>query len=293
MSWLRRRAWPVIVDTLTGWNHDDGFLLSAAMAYYASFALFPLLLVLIAVLGFVLRFSQQMQNSQAEVLAAVQSNVSPWLADQLRHVLTGVQTNASLGGPLGLAALIFTAIGIFAQFEQILDRVWKVPVNVNPGWLQAIRDAFYDRVVAFLMLLGVGFLLLVIIVSDLVLAGIREYALRVTGGVGFGALQMLVTLVLYTGLFTIVYKVFPPAPVRWREALAGGLLVGLVWQVGQRLMANYLIGEHYSAYGVVGSFIAVMLWMYYSSAVVFLGAEFVKAICANCEAARKANPANP
>jgi membrane protein len=286
--WLKQHAGPVVASTLKGWNEDDGFLLSAAMAYYAAFSLFPLLLVLIAILGFVLRVSQQLQSAREEVLGVVQTNLSPWLADQLRHVLAGVQTNAGLGGPLGLAALIFAAIGIFAQFEQIFDRVWKVPAASGHGWLQAIRDAVYDRLVAFLMLLAVGFLLLVIIVSDLVLAGIREYAARVTGGTGSSVIQAVVTLALYTGLFTVVYKVFPPAPVRWREALAGGLLVGVVWQVGQKLMSTYLIGEHYSAYGVVGSFIAVMLWMYYSSAVVFLGAEFVKAICAECAAAREA-----
>jgi len=288
MRWPKKRVWPVISSTLTGWNDDDGFLLSAAMAYYASFALFPLFLVLIALLGLVLRFSQQVQNSQEQLLAVVESNVSPWLAEQLTLVLAGVQTNAALGGPVGLLALIFAAIGLFAQFEQIFDRVWKVPGKKSAGWLHAIRDALYDRAVAFLMLIAVSFLLVVVVVADLVLVGIREYATRVTGGMGWQVIQLLTTLALFTLLFTIVYKVFPPVRIRWREALAGGLFVGLVWQLGQKLMATYLIGEHYSAYGVVGSFIAVMLWMYYSSAVVFLGAEFVKAICTHCNPDRMA-----
>jgi membrane protein len=72
--------------------------------------------------------------------------------------------------------------------------------------------------------------------------------------------------------------VLPRAPIRWREALAGGALVSIIWKIGLLLLTPFLIGEKYSAYGVVGSFIAIMIWMYYASAVVFLGAEFVKVL---------------
>jgi membrane protein len=77
-------------------------------------------------------------------------------------------------------------------------------------------------------------------------------------------------------LFTVIYRVLPKQSVRWRDALAGGVLVAIIWEVGQQLLAPLVIGEKYSAYGVVGSFIAVMLWMYYASAVLFIGAEFVQ-----------------
>jgi membrane protein len=90
------------------------------------------------------------------------------------------------------------------------------------------------------------------------------------------------TLVLNAVLFGTLYKVLPRAPVRWREALAGGVLVAVIWRLGLLVLTPFLIGEKYSAYGVVGSFIAIMIWMYYASAVVFLGAEFVQVLCRRC-----------
>ena len=79
-------------------------------------------------------------------------------------------------------------------------------------------------------------------------------------------------------LFTVIYKILPKAAVRWRDAAAGGLLTALTWQIGQRVLESIVISNNYSAYGVVGSFLAVMLWMYYASAVILLGAEFVRAL---------------
>jgi membrane protein len=249
------------------------------MAYCAAFSLFPLCLVLIAALGVVTRFSPQVQDEQRQLLKLVAENVSPWLAEQLGQVLAGVQTNALVGGPLGLATLILAAIGIFAQLENIFDRIWGTGRSSSKGWLAAIREALFGRLVAFLMLLGVGALLIVILVADVVLAGVRTYVLQVPAGLmAWRASQIILTVVGIALLLGVIYKVLPRARVRWREALGGGLLAAVVWQIGQRLLVAFVIGEKYSAYGVVGSFIAVMLWVYYASAVVFLGAEFVRAL---------------
>ncbi len=81
--------------------------------------------------------------------------------------------------------------------------------------------------------------------------------------------------------FTLIFKILPKAPVRWRDASAGGMLTAVTWQIGQRLLESFVISNNYSAYGIVGSFLAVMLWMYYASAVVLLGAEFVRVLDVN------------
>ena len=94
-------VWRVLQQSWKGWQEDDGFLLSAAMAYYAAFSLFPLCLVLISILGFVLRLSKRADNAQAVVLDLVKQQWNPWLAEQLQFLLSGVRENAGLGGPLG------------------------------------------------------------------------------------------------------------------------------------------------------------------------------------------------
>ena len=108
-NWLRHRAWPVLYDTWAGFMKHDGLMLSAAMAYAAAFSLFPLCLVLMAVLGFITRFSSQVQSEQQQLLATVSERVSPWLAQQMGSLLAGVQSRAFFGGPLGIITLIVGA----------------------------------------------------------------------------------------------------------------------------------------------------------------------------------------
>ena len=118
------------------------------------------------------------------------------------------------------------------------------------------------------------------VVNVYVLAGVRmNIENRLPGGVMLsGWTQFLFTAATNALLFGLIYKVLPKVTIRWRDALAGGLLVSLVWLLGQRLLVTFLIGPSYTAYGIVGSFIAVMIWVYYVSVILFLGAEFVEAL---------------
>lgn len=282
-SWIRRVAWPVIRETIHRWNQDDCSLLAAAMAYYAAFSLFPLCLLLISILGFAMRYWEKAQSAQDQLLYAISQNASPWVAEQLRGMLANVQLNASLNAPLALFGLVAAAIGIFVQFDSILDRIWGAAPSQH-GLVAALRRALIERLTAFLMLLGLGALLVAIFLIDLTLSGIRHYVVDLPGGeLAWPLLQGSISLLLNTLLFGTLYRVLPRQPVRWREALAGGLLVAVIWKFGMLFLTHWLIGEKYTAYGVVGSFVAIMLWMYYASAVVFLGAEFVQVICRHCD----------
>ena len=125
LQWLRHRLVPTFRETFRGFSEDDGPLLSAAMAYYAAFSLFPLMLVLIAILGLVMRYWSKAADSKDQLLELVGENVTPWLSEQLGSILLGIETNAGLGGPLGLVTLVIAAIGIFMQLERIFDRIWR------------------------------------------------------------------------------------------------------------------------------------------------------------------------
>lgn len=278
MTWLTGRAWPIVHKTWQGWQEDDGFLLSAAMAYYAAFSLFPLCLVLIAILGFVMQWSSQAEDAQRKLLDLVSQNAGPWLASQLQALLAGVKARAGLGGPIGIFTLLLAALGVFLQFDSMFDRIFRTP-SESKSWLGAIRTALVDRLMAFLMLLGVGALVLVIFLTNMVLTGMRPYVVQLPAGLAaweWG--QFAFTVVTNALLFGLIYRVLPRARIRWREALAGGTLVSVVWIIGQQILVSFVIGEGYTAYGIVGSFIAVMLWLYYVSVTVFLGAEFVQAL---------------
>jgi membrane protein len=276
---LLGKPWRVLRMTWEGWQRDDGFLLSAAMAYYAAFSLFPLCLVLIAVLGFVMRLSAQAQDARQQLFREVEQHAGPWLAGQLEALLAGVSSHAGLGGPVGIVTLLLAAIGIFLQLNYMFDKIWGTGSATAKGWLASLRGVLLGRLTAFLMLLAVGGLLIAIFLADVVRTGLRSYVVQLPAGrTVWHWWEIAVTLAGSALLFALLYKVLPKAPIRWRDALAGGVFVSLVWFLGQRLLVVLLIGEGYSAYGVVGSFIAVMLWLYYASATVFLGAEFVRAL---------------
>ncbi len=278
-NWITRRAWPVLRSTWNGWWEDDGSLLSAATAYYAAFSLFPVCLVVIAIIGLLGPYSTFLQDQRSKLIEAAAQNVSPWLAGQLEDILTSVQSEATLGGPLGLLALILAAIGIFMQLESIVNRIWHTPGRVAGSWLGAIRDALWDRLLAFVILLAIGSMLIVVFLADIVLAGLRHFLVQLpVGQLAWQIVPPLATVVGNALLLTVIYKVLPRAPVRWREALGGGLLAAVLWTVGQHVLLYLVVGEKYSAYGVFGALIALMFWFYYASAAVFIGAEFVRAL---------------
>jgi membrane protein len=248
------------------------------MAYYGAFCLFPLCLVLIAILGFLTRFSVRVHDARQQLVHLAREGVSPWLADQLDLLLRGVETHAGLGGPIGLAALLLGAVGIFMQLDYTFAKIWEKDPGPR-GWLAAIRSALHDRLVAFLMLLGAGVLLAAVFVADVAMAAVRHTVAQLPAGHSlWHVVQWAIPIVSYTLLLSLIYKTFPRAPVRWREALTGGLAAGVVWFAGQALLIRFAIGDSYTAYGVVGSFVALMLWFYYASAVVFLGAELVRSL---------------
>ena len=210
------------------------------------------------------------------------SRWSPWLADQLQALLAGVKENAGLGGPLGAVTLLAAAIVVFLQLDYMFGRIFgATKTSSTTSWWGYVRTVLYDRLSAFLMLMAVGALLLGLFVANVyVLAGVRmNIENRLPGGAMLsGWAQFLFTAVTNALLFGLIYKVLPKVAIRWRDALAGGLLVSLVWILGQRLLVTFLIGPSYTAYGIVGSFIAVMIWVYYVSVILFLGAEFVEAL---------------
>lgn len=280
-SWLSRiRAG--LLGTPGEWYSRDGALLSAALAYYAAISLFPTCLVLIAALGFISRSSAAVNQRQQELLDTIATNTSPWLADQLRDVLAEIRTQADLGAPLGVVTLLFAAIGVFGQLESSFQRIFEPPVTPSQGILATLRLALYDRLLAFLLLLATGGIVLLVFLLNITLSALKSHFPTLSGNTPtWQALQTTLNLCLNTLLFTVLYKALPRVRVKWAAAWPGGVLLAIVWQVGQRVVERFVISDRYSAYGVVGSFLAIALWINYASCVLFLGAVFVRRLNAN------------
>ncbi len=205
-------------------------------------------------------------------------NTSPALAGHLQAVLDQVSGRATLGGPVVLAALLLAAIGVFGQIETAFDRIWKSPAGGWRGISGAILNALYYRLRAFLMLMGAG-LVLAALAAGIAVSTIRNLTPGIAaGGLAWRLAEIVLSAVLFWLFFTLLYKSLPKVRVRWSEAARAGLLAALLWEATRQLLACFFVGESYTAYGVVGSLIAVMLWIYVASSILFLGAEHVRVL---------------
>ncbi len=277
---LIRRVGFVIYETFARWNRNDGLLLAASMAYYAALSFFPLLLVLISVLGFALRYNPELSNSvQERILWILAHNAGPEMAASVRTVLSEVSVNASVGGPLGLLTLIFGAIGIFAQLDAAFGRIWHDGSERAHGIWPVIREVLGNRLKAFLILLALGLLLIALFFSNMALAVVHQRAMESElGAWGWRKLQWPLTISINTLVFACLYKTLPRPSVFWLHALGGGVFVAVVWELGRQVLAYAIVQSNYGAYGVVGAFMAMMVWVYYASILLFLGAQMVQVL---------------
>jgi membrane protein len=277
-NWLKIRL-RQLKQTFSRWRHDDGSLMAASMAYYATFSFFPMLLFLTAVLGFVLQFSSGAQNAEQELLKMLSQGTSPVLAENVQAALSGIRTRAVIGGPLGFAALFLAAVVMFTHLETILDRVWNTP-RQRKGIIDAMRHTLLHRLRAFLMLLTVGLLVFAAFIASMVTMAIQSLTTNLPGGPWlWSVLQVVLSVGLNWMLFTVIYKVLPKVKVHWGEASRGGNLAAVLWEISRQLLAlYYTMGKNFSAYGVVGSVIVLMLWIYIACGVLILGAQYVKVI---------------
>ena len=277
--WLRDQIWPVLSRSMTSFQQDDGLTLAAATAFYAALSFFPLLLVLLASFGVVLQVSEFAQNEQRALIDWITQTASKGLAEQIGDILSTVKVQATVSGPLGLLTLLLVAIGTFAQIDSAFDRIWSVPSTHSPTVLQFLRRVLVDRLKAFLLLLAFGTLILASFVLGIVLSTLARYGqVFPWAPLGWQAVRSASFVALNALLFALLYRILPRASVGWRDALAGGVLVAIVWDLGRQLLSLLVIGGKYSAYGVVGAFIAMMVWVYYASLILYDGAEIVKVL---------------
>jgi membrane protein len=279
IHWLTQRFWPRLYRAATKWQQDDGLTWAASLAYYGAFSFFPLVLVILAGAGLVLSVSSSAQLHQQQLVKLIGEQTSPQLAEEVAKVLSGVKSSAAIGGPIGLATLVLGAIGIFMQLEAAFDRIWKVTDDNAPKRtiLRIIRTVLFTRLRAFLMLIGAGLIVLAAFIANMVLAGISRYTEQIPmGSLVFHVLQLGLSAFLNGLMFTIIYRVIPKRHVPWLQAIGGGLVAGVAWEIGRQLLALLIVGKSYTAYGVIGSFIILMLWFYYAGLVLLFGAEFVQ-----------------
>jgi len=262
------------------WRQDDGNVWAAAMAYYSALAFFPLLMILTAGLGLVLRFTGWGRDARARLLESIADQTSASLADEINHALNALESNAAVGGPIGAVIMLTVSVAMFAHFERSFDRIWGRADRPPRGMLYAVRNALRRRLVAFVMLLATGTLVVITFIAGMALDAAAAWGNDLwpipSWSVKFA--HAVVSFVINGAMFALIYKTLPRVRVGWNEATRGAMVAAVIWELGRLVLGLFLPISRYSAYGVVGSFIATLLWVYFASCVVFLGAEYVKVV---------------
>ena len=259
-------------ETFTRWMEDKASGLAAALAYYALFSLAPLLLIATALAGLV--FGEE--AAQGHLYVQIASLVGKDSAKAIQAVVANVsfdRTGGVVATVIGVVALLVGATGVFAQLQDSLNTVWRA----RPPTTNGILDWFRVRFLSFSMVMGVGFLLLVSLIVSALLAGVGQFlAAFIPGWVVVGhLLNLLISLAGITVLFALMFKVLPDTPVAWRDVWLGALVTSFLFTVGKFAIGFYLgRASVASSYGAAGSVLVVLLWVYYSSLILYLGAEF-------------------
>lgn len=280
-----RKEWSHLTGAFQNWSRDDGPLMSAAVSYYLGLSLFPLMLVLIAGFGLFLQYSELGQSAEQHVLHVLATHVSSSVEDNLQKTIAEVKDKSVLSGPIGIAGILLASLAGFAQFDRAMDRIWNIHPQASEGILKSAKRILLVRGKALLMLLGLAALITIAFLANITISAIESTTESVLPApdIIWRISQPLVSFVINILILTMLYRWLPKRKVHWREAVRGGVFAGVGWEIGRLILDSYLIGNKYtSAYGVVGSFIAIQLWCYYSVSMIFLGAEYIQEFCRHC-----------
>ncbi len=260
--------------TLFDFIDDRGLKLSAALAYYTIFALAPLLLLVMSLVG----IFYGKDAIEGKIFHELNGLIGPTAALQIQDMIKSIQLSdqSSLAFAVGLITLLIGATSIFVEIQDSINIIWRVKAKPKKGWLKLI----IDRLLSSSMIISLGFLLVVsLLVNGALLAlmdrlsqVLPKFTVLVANG-----LNTVISFVVITILFGTIFKVLPDAKIKWKDVRMGAFFTACLFLLGRFLIGLYISRTGAgSTFGVAGSLIVVLVWIYYTSAILYMGAEFTK-----------------
>ncbi|MBA2649941.1 MAG: YihY/virulence factor BrkB family protein [Legionella sp.] len=257
----------------TSWSTDKISTLSAALAYYTLFSLAPIVLISIDLAGFF--FSKDLARSEVlnQITALVNTDISSQITSMLDRIdrpNTGILTQV-----IGWVLVIIGSSAVFSEMQSGLNQIWGV-INPQKGFLTFLKQ----RLISFLMVLGVAILLLLSLVLSITITAMSIY---VNHYLNIGPMEILyvhcISFFIAFLLFSMIFKILPDVKIPWPDIWMGALITTSLFQVGKFLLGIYLSRVQIaSAFGAAGSLIIFMVWVYFSAQIFFIGALITKVI---------------
>ena len=268
-----RVVWSLLGETFFEWYEDRAPRLGAALAYYTVFALAPGLILIIALAALLLG----KEAAQGQIISEVQDLAGEAGA---QAVLAAIESARNAGGSLlatglGVVTLLFGLWGVFGELQDALNTIWGVTATRGRGVIGVIKQRFWS----FTVVVGIGFLLLVSLAASAWLAALGKFFSRLLPlpVALMETTNALLSFVVITFMFAVIYKLLPDVRIAWRNVWTGAAVTAVLFTIGKTLIGLYLGRSSVaSVYGAAGSLIVILLWVYYSAQIVFFGAEFTK-----------------
>jgi len=267
-------VWQLLKDAGIGFGKHKVLKLSASLAYYTIFSIGPTLLVAI--------FIADLFWGRQAIEGTIYKQISGLVGKETALQIQGIIQNASVSGNsftaiIGFVMLIIAATTVFNEMQDSINMIWNLKVKTGSGWLRMLKN----RLLSFSVTASLGVLLLVSLLINTLLEGFMGNLQQMfpdSAIVVIYVVNLLITLIVVAFLFAIIFKLLPDAVISWKDVVAGSLFTAILFMIGKFCITLYLNYSNISnSYGSAGSLVVLLLWIYYSSVILYFGAEFTKA----------------
>ncbi len=258
---------------------DNVLKYSASLAYYTTLSLAPMLIIIIYVSGIL--FGKEAMSGQiyGEMKGLVGSDAALQIQETIQNIHLSKETPVAT--TISLIVLLIGATGIFAEIQDSLNKIWGLKLTDKSTWLKMI----IDRLISFSLIISLGFVLVVSLLLSAVVMAISQRINHFIGGNGEVMLFVLengISMLLTTAVFATIFKVLPDAKIKWKDVIIGAFITSVLFMIGKIIIGFYLGKSNLATvFGAAGSVIIIMIWVYYSSATLYLGAVFTKVYATN------------
>jgi membrane protein len=269
-----KQFYKILIATFMGFINDNGLKLSASLAYYTVFSIAPLLILIISLAGLVLGPDAAANRLYPQIAHYVGSGA----ALQIQEILTKLQLSgkSGVGVVVGVITLLIGASSIFIEIQDSLNIIWRVKAKPKKGWLKLVQNRF----LSFSLIISLGFLLLASLIINILMTALGsriEHFLPAITGLLLKGVNLGITLLVISVLFGIIFKFLPDVKIKWRDVRSGAIFTAVFFMGGQYLINLYIkFTAQSSTYGAAGSILVILVWIYYTSAILYIGAEFTQ-----------------
>jgi len=272
---LKRKLPKLLITTFKSFSDDKGLKLSASLAYYTIFSIGPLLLLLMSVVTIIYG---QSASIEGKIFGQMRSLLGTSAARQIEDIIRNLQFSGKTHFALiiSIITLLIGATSLFIEIQDSLNMIWKLKAKPKKGWVAFLKN----RLLSSSLIISLGFLLIVTLLVNgaiEVLMGRLAMVLGSATTIIMMVINLVITFGVITVLFAIIFKFLPDARIRWRYVRTGAIFTAVLFMVGRYLIGLYIqkTGTE-STYGAAGAIVILLIWIYYSSVILYLGAEFTQ-----------------